>query len=71
MITSNPNRAGHPSRVSVSIATPEGQRSGLKTDSIVATDNVATVVQNEIDRIIGSLPDMAGVDAALEHTLGL
>jgi mRNA interferase MazF len=71
MITSNPDRAGHPSRISILIATTEGQRSGLKTDSIIATDNVATVVQNEIDRIIGSLSDMAGVDAALRHTLGL
>jgi mRNA interferase MazF len=71
MITSNPVRAGHPSRVSVSITTPAGQGSGLKTDSIIATDNLVTVVQNEIDRVIGALSDMAGVDAALRHTLGL
>jgi mRNA interferase MazF len=29
MITSNLARAGHPSHVSVSLATPEGQRTGL------------------------------------------
>jgi mRNA interferase MazF len=71
MITSNLNRAGHPSRVTVPLLSPEGQRSGLKTDSVIATDNVATVLLNEIDRTLGSLGDMDGVDAALRHTFGL
>src|SRR5205807_3986111 len=34
-------------------------------------DNLTTVFENEIDRAIGSWPDMAAVDAALRHTLGL
>lgn len=70
MITSNMGRAGHPSRVTVLRSTPEGQQSGLLTDSIVMTDNLATVLENEIDRIIGSLP-MTPIDKALKHTLSL
>lgn len=44
---------------------------GLHTDSVIMTDNLATVLDSEVDRAIGSCPDMAPVDAALRHTLGL
>ena len=71
MITSNTARAGHPSRVSVSTATPVGRQSGLKTDSVIVCDNLATVLSNEIDRVIGNMSDMTPVDAALRRTLGL
>ena len=71
MITSNLARAGHPARVPVSLNTTEGQRSGLKADSIIMTDNLATILQNEIDRVIGSWMAMDAVDAALRKTLGL
>jgi len=70
MITSKLLRANHPSRVLVSLSTPEGRQSGLLTDSVIMTDNLATVAESAIDRAIGSLP-MARVDAALCHTLGL
>ena len=50
MITSNLGRAGHPSRVSISLASPDGQQSGLKLDSVIVTDNLATIHHNEIDR---------------------
>ncbi len=53
MISSNPARVGHPSRVTVSLATTEGQRTGLRTDSVIMTDNLATVLETEIDRVIG------------------
>ena len=71
MITSNMARDGHPSRVHVSLATPAGLRSGLRTESIVMTDNLATVFDTEIDRVIGSWTDMAMIDTALRNTLGL
>lgn len=47
--------------------------SGLKTDSVVMTDNLAIVLDTEIDRIIGRLPEaaMRSVDAAMRHTLSL
>jgi mRNA interferase MazF len=70
MITSQLFRANHPSRVAISVATPEGRQSGLLTDSVVMTDNLATIAESAIDRAIGSLP-MGAVDAALRHTLGL
>ncbi|HEY4233244.1 MAG TPA: type II toxin-antitoxin system PemK/MazF family toxin [Lacipirellulaceae bacterium] len=37
MISSNPARASHPSRVTVSKSSPEGRLMGLKIDSIVMT----------------------------------
>ncbi|MCZ6635703.1 MAG: type II toxin-antitoxin system PemK/MazF family toxin, partial [bacterium] len=52
------------------LSSPESQQSGLLTDSVVVTDNLATVLVNEIDRVIGTLP-MVHVDRALRHTLGL
>lgn len=70
MISGRTFRAGHPSRVSVSLSTPEGRRSGLLSDSVVMTDNLATITEAAVDRVIGELP-MAGVDTALRHTLGL
>ena len=70
MITSRLFRAHHPSRVTVLLSTPEGRQSGLLTDSVVMTDNLATIAESEIDRVIGSLP-MTKVDIALRHTLGL
>jgi mRNA interferase MazF len=70
MITSRMFRADHPSRVTIRLSSLEGQRSGLLTDSVVMTDNLVTVAESEIDRVIGTL-SMTDVDAALRHTLGL
>jgi mRNA interferase MazF len=71
MITSNMARDGHPSRVRISLATPAGIRSGLRTESIVMADNLATIFDAEIERIIGLWTDMALIDAALRNTLGI
>ncbi len=70
MITGRLFRANHPSRVTVLLSTPEGQQSGLLADSVVMTDNLATIAETEIDRVIGRLL-MTEVDVALRHTLGL
>lgn len=70
MITSRMFRANHPSRVTILAVTPEGQQSGLLSDSVVMTDNLATILDAEIDRVIGSLP-MINIDKALRHTLGI
>lgn len=70
MITSRMFRANHPSRVTVLLSTLEGQQSGLLTDSVVMTDNLATITELAIDRVIGSLP-MTKVEAALHYTLNL
>lgn len=71
MITSNMNRAGHASRVLVSQSSSAGQQMGLQTDSVVMTNNLATVLDFEIDRTIGRIPDIRPVSDALRHTFGL
>jgi len=70
MITGKMFRANHQCSTTVLLSTPEGQQSGLLSDSVVMTDNLATVIESAIDRVIGSLP-MTKVDAALRHTLNL
>jgi len=35
---------------------PQGQQSGLLTDSVMITDNLATIADSEIHRVIGRLP---------------
>jgi len=70
MITGRLFRANHLSRVMVTVSTPTGQQSGLLIDSVVMTDNLATVAEIAIDRVIGTLP-MPDVDNALRHTLKL
>jgi len=70
MISGRMFRAGHPSRVVISAESPTGRASGLLGDSVVMTDNVATVALLAIDRIIGSIP-MKEAEAALRHTFAL
>ncbi len=70
MITSNMSRANHPSRVTILVSASEGQQSGLIMDSVVMTDNLATIVESTIERVVGSVP-MEKIDAALRHTLNL
>jgi mRNA interferase MazF len=70
MITSRLFRADHPSRIVVEVSTPIGQGAGLLTDSVVMTDNLATVAEVAIDRVIGTLP-MTDIETALRHTLKL
>lgn len=70
MLTSKTFRANHPSRVLVSTESTEGQGSGLLSNSVVMTDNLATIANSEIDRKVGSIP-MQRIDDALRITLGL
>jgi mRNA interferase MazF len=70
MISSKLIRANHPSRILISQASPAGKQARLLTDSVVMTDNLATVIGAAISRVIGSLP-MTDIDNALRHTLSL
>ena len=70
MITSNLFRTG-PTRVTFTIASPEGQAMDLLTDSVVVTDNIATVLDREIDKTIGRCTRMDLIDAALRAALAL
>ena len=45
--------------------------SGLLTDSIVMTDNLATALDKAIISKLGQLADMKTINAALRATLGL
>jgi len=40
-------------------------------DSVVMTDNLATILDSEIDRVIGTLKGIPEIDAALRTTLAL
>ena len=71
MISSNMRRIGHPSRIEIRLTSPQAAQSGLLTDSVIMTDNLATVLESEIDRKLGFWPNMAAVDTALCHTLGI
>lgn len=71
MISSNLARRGHPSRIFVGRDSGEGKAAGLRLDSVIMTDNLATVLETEMDSILGHLPEMKPVNAALKHTLAL
>ena len=71
MISSNVARRGHPSRVYVPTGSPESKEGGLRLDSVIMTDNLATILEDEIVSILGTLPNMGLVDVALRHTLAL
>jgi len=70
MITSNLSRTG-PTRVIFTMASLEGQAMGLLNDSVVVTDNLATVLDREIDKTIGRCPGMDLIDSALRAALAL
>lgn len=69
-LTSNLNRTG-PTRVLFRKESPEGDAMRLQTDSVVVTDNLATILYSEIDKVIGVCPSMDKVDNALRITFGL
>ena len=70
MITSKLFRANHATRVVIYLNTPESQHSGLLSDSVVMTDNLATIYENAIERVIGKL-SINEIDKALRYTLNL
>jgi mRNA interferase MazF len=71
MIMSNMARAGHPSRVVVRVDIESAKGSGLLMDSVIMTDNLATIQYSEIDRILGACSESRELDAALRTTLAL
>jgi hypothetical protein len=44
---------------------------GLRLDSVLMTDNLATVLEAEINVVLGHIDEMAAGDVALKHTMGL
>lgn len=70
LITSNLNRTGV-TRVTIQKNSSVCQQMGLLTDSVVMADNLATVLDREVDKVIGNCPIMDQVDSALKKALGL
>jgi len=66
MISTNLARRGHPSRLFVAARSVEGRAAGLRLDSVIMIDNLATVLDSEIDSIIGRLPKMTAVETAIK-----
>lgn len=71
MITTNMSRAGHKSRVVVLLLFPENQQTGLKSDSVIMTDNLATIDLDFMEKTLGKMPTMRDVDRALAATFGI
>jgi mRNA-degrading endonuclease toxin of MazEF toxin-antitoxin module len=55
----------------VRINRESAEGSGLLLDSVIMTDNLATIHYSEIDRVIGALTGLQELDAALRTTLAL
>jgi len=71
LITSNLNRITGPTRVFVQRESLLGKQMGLKMDSVVVVDNLATVLEREMDKIIGKCTDLRAVENALRKTFAL
>lgn len=71
MVSSNLKRNNHKSRVLIETKTELGKNSGLIFDSVIMTDNIATILLTSIIRVVGKIEDMSEIDDALRHTLGL
>lgn len=69
-ITSNVARRG-PGRVLVRSQSPEGREMGLRTDSLITLDNLATIPRWMVEGVHGTCTVMAEVDEALRTVLGL
>ncbi len=72
-ITTNLQRAAEPTHLSVAAASREGREMGLLHDSVISCNNVATVREDRIDRVIGRVPDalLARLDDCLRAALSL
>jgi mRNA interferase MazF len=72
-ITTNLARAGDKSHFLIDVATPDGQRTGLLHDSLVSCNNLATIEQSLIGRVIGSLSAalVQDLNKCLQASLGM
>lgn len=69
-ITSSIETAG-PTRPLFRMASPAGRAMGLRTDSVIALDNLATVPESRLMRQLGSCPDLTVINEILRKVLGL
>ena len=71
MISSNLRRIGRKTRYLIEVDTEMGESSGLLVDSVVMSDNIATILRSNIIKILGNLAPMSEIDKALRHSLNL
>jgi mRNA interferase MazF len=73
MITTNLVRASEPTHLLIDIKTPEGKQSGLLHTSVINCNTLTTVRQDEVLRVLGSLPVqlMQHIDQCLKTALGV
>ncbi len=71
MISSNMKRAGHPSRITILLSDKLAIGTGLRLDSVIMTDNLATIELAQFRTKIGSFSKIEFVDQALRKTLGI
>jgi mRNA interferase MazF len=73
MITTNLARASEPSHLLIDITTPEGKQAGLLHTSVVNCNTLTTVRQDDVLRVLGSLPAamMLRVDQCLKAALAV
>jgi len=71
MITSNMMRRGHKSRIFIDPDTEKGKNSGLLGNSVIMTDNIATLRISEIYKKIGEFTTLDELRDALKHTFGI
>lgn len=72
-ITSNLSRANDPAHLLIDLSTAEGKQSGLLHDSVVSCLNLATLMNDRLDKVIGTLPDtlMTQINDCLKAALSV
>ena len=72
-ITTTIRHVHDPTQLLIPYGTPEGQQAGILHDSVISCNNLATVHEERIHRVIGHLPDamMSRIDECLKAALGL
>ena len=72
-ISTNVRRANEPTHLLLRKASPEGQAAGILHDSVVSCNNLATITDERIEKVVGRLPPavMARIDACLKAALDL
>ena len=73
LITSNTSRAHTATQLRIDVSTTDGAASGLLHESVAKAENLLTIMQADIRRIIGHLPDslMVRMDECMRQSLGI
>lgn len=72
-ITSNISRVHEDTQLLIEVTTPDGAVSGLLHDSAVRCERLQSILQADVKRVIGQLPNslMRKIDDCLKTALGI